>query len=277
MARRLVQSAESSSAVLTLVLLLGLTQPQARADGMCTPRAPTAAESKSYAGAYALFLRVAPKAPDGWTSTENPATGEVPNLCQEFGSEPIRRHFGRSFHLERGRKEREEQAVQAYADMMKSQQARAAANQAASDAIDVKMNAIIVKVQEAATAQRFGEVEALNQQMDALMKQKSALMGVDEASAQSDRIAADQNRDTEASFSLWFEAPSREARSGKPYPTAAGKAYLTAYDDHGYPEHDVRIFFDSGPQQARVMAVGDPARVRELVDATDLQEIAAFR
>jgi hypothetical protein len=277
MTRNLLPPAKRSSAVLALVLLLAFTNPPAHADGMCTPRAPTAAETKSYADAYALFLRVAPKAPDGWTSTENPSTGEIPGLCHESGNQPIRRHFDRSFHLERGRQERNDQAVQAYAEMMKSQQARAAASQAASDVIDVKMNAIIVKVQEAATAQRFGEVEMLNQQMDALMKQKAALIGVDVAGARSDRIAADQSRDTEASFSLWFEAPSSDARTGKVFPAAAGKAHLTAYDDHGYTEHDLRIFFDGGPQQARVKIEGDPARVRELLEATDLKAIAAFR
>jgi hypothetical protein len=277
MTRKLLPSAERAWAVFTLVLLLTLTNPPVYADGICTPRAPTATETKSYADAYALFLRVAPKAPDGWTSIEYPATGEVPKLCQEWGNAPIRRHFDRSFHLERGRKEREEQAQQAYADLAKNLQSRAEANQAASDAIDVKVNALIGKVQEAATAQRFTEVEALNQQMDALMKQKSALMGYDEASAQSDRIAADQNRDTEASFSLWFEAPSRDARTGKAFPAAAGKAYLTAYDDHGNPRNDVRIFFDGGPQQARVKIGGDPARVRELLEATDLEAIAEFR
>jgi hypothetical protein len=266
-----------SSTVLALALLLSAWSPHAYADGVCTLREPTTAESKSYTDSYALFLQVAPKAPDGWTSTDNPATGALPGLCVESGNEPIRRHFDRTFHLERGRKEREDKAVQAYSDMIQSQQAKAAANQAAIDAIDAKINATSVKAQQAATSRRFAEIEPLNQQIDALMKQKTSLMGLGESDAQAAAIEADLNRDTEASFSLWFETPTREPRDGQPYRTAAGQAFLTAYDNHGNPQNDVRVFFAGAPQQARVMVVGDPARMRQLLAATDLEAIAAFK
>jgi hypothetical protein len=268
---------EHSRAALGVVLLLTAMIPQAHADGMCTPREPTAAETKAYADAYALFLRVAPATPDGWRATENPETGAMPRLCKEFGTEPMRRRFERSFHLERGLTERENKALQAHADLMKDQRARAAANQAENDAIDVKVNAIVVKTQAAAAAQRFAEVDALNREMDELLKQKTALMGIDEGTARAAQIEADRVRDTEAAFSLWFEAPASDPRPGKPYPVDAGNALLTAYDASGNPQHDVRVYFGGTPQQARVMMVGDPARVRQLLDATDLEAIAGFR
>jgi hypothetical protein len=269
--------AQLSAVAFTLTLLLSVLNPVARADGVCTPRDPTAVEKKSYADAYALFLRAAPRAPDGWTSTDHPATGTMPKLCREYGNPPVRRHFDRDFHLERGRQEREDEAVQAYTTQMENQQARAAANQAGIEAIDVKINALITKTQAAAAAQKFAEIEALNHQTETLMKQKASLMGFEEGSAREASIEAEATRDTEATFSLWFEAPTSEPRSGKPYRTAAGTALLTAYDDKGNPTHDVRVFFNGAPQQARVMVVGDPARVRGLLDATDLRTIAAFK
>lgn len=261
-------------------LTLGLFawNPPTRADGVCTERVPTAAEKKSYADAYALFLRAAPKAPDGWTSTDHPATGTMPRLCKEDGSAPVRRGYQRSYHLERGRQERDDQAVQSYVEQAKKQQATAAANQAAIDAIDAKINALTVKVQAAATAQRFAEVESLTQEMDALMQKKMSLMGLDGTGAEAARIEAEQTHDTEASFSLWFETPTDERRTGNPYRAAAGKALLNAYDDgNGNPVHDVRVYFGGAPQQARVTVRGDPARVRALLDAADLAAIATFR
>jgi hypothetical protein len=152
-----------------------------------------------------------------------PPTGTMPTLCREYGNPLVRRHFDRDFHLERGRQEREEQAVQAYTTQMENQQARAAANRAAIEATDVKINALNTKTQAAAAAQKFAEIEALNHQMEALMKQKSSLMGIEEGSAQEASIEAEATRDTEATFSLWFEAPTSEPRSGKPYRTAVGR------------------------------------------------------
>jgi hypothetical protein len=273
-----MDSHRPGSAVLPLALLLLGMNPLARADGVCTERAATPAEAKSYADAYALFLRVAPKAPDGWTSTDSPATGAVPKLCQEFANEPIRRQFDRNFDLERGRQERENEALQAYTDMAKAQQATVAANQAKLDAIDAQVNALNLKVQQAAVAQRFEEVDTLSRQMDALMQQRSALMGIDQSDAQTKQIEARQTHDTHASFALRFETPNRETRDGTPYRTSAGQGLVTTYDDRaGNPIADVRIYFGGASQQARVVVTGDPARVRELMDAADLQAIAAFR
>ena len=54
--------------------------PAGLADGICTERPPTAAEKKSYGDAYALFLRAAPAAPDGWTASDQPANASMPAL-----------------------------------------------------------------------------------------------------------------------------------------------------------------------------------------------------
>ena len=81
-----------ASVAVGLALLLSTVHPEVRADGVCTVRAATAAEKKSYADAYALFLRVAPKAPAGWASTDNPRTGATPVLCSDRGAAPLRMH-----------------------------------------------------------------------------------------------------------------------------------------------------------------------------------------
>jgi hypothetical protein len=245
----------------------------ALADGDCTPRPVMASEKKLHADASALFARVAPKAPDGWKASDSGMTLPT-TLC--FGSN-LRRSFSRNFELEQGRTERNDQAQKAYAAMMEQQRAKAAANQAAADAIDAKINALTLKAQAAATAQKFDQIEPINIQIDALMKQKMALLGMDDAAAQSDRIDAEAARDTQATFALYFEAPKAEPRDGVPYRTAAGKAWMTAYESGGNPEHLVFIEFGGSPEQAVVRVEGDPARVRALVDATDLKSIAAFR
>ena len=243
------------------------------ADGDCTPRPVTPSEKKLHADASALFLRVAPKTPDGWTASDS-GTKLPATLC--FGSN-LRRGFSRDFELEQGRTERNDQAQKAYADMMEQQRAKAAANKANADAIDAKIQALTLKAQAAAAAQKFDQIEPINVQIDGIMKQKMALLGMDDAAAQSDRIAADAVRDTKATFALYFEAPKKEPRDGVPYRTAAGKAWMTAFESDGNPEHLVFIDFGGSPEQAVVRVQGDPARVRALVDGTDLKAIAAFR
>lgn len=165
----------------------------------------------------------------------------------------------------------------AYTAMVQRQQAQAAANKAPIDAIDAKVRVVTAKVQEAAAAQRFGDIEALNQQLDALTQQRMKLAGYDQVEAESEQVEAEHSRDTEASFQLWFEAPRNEPRSGQPYRTSAGQAFLSAYDDKGNPRHDVQVYFAGAPEQARVQVTGTPERVRALLDAADLKAIAAFK
>jgi hypothetical protein len=247
--------------------------PVSLADGDCTPRPVMATEKKLHADASALFARVAPKVPDGWKATDSGTTLPT-TLC--FGSN-LRRSFGRNFELEQGRTERNEKAQQSYAAMMEQQRAQAAANQAAADAIDARIHALTLKVQAAATAQKFDQIEPLNKQIDSLMKQKMALTGVNDLQAQTDRIEADATRDTHASFALYFEPPKSEPQDGAPYRTVAGRARVNAYESKGNPAHLVFIEFGGLPEQAVVRVEGDPARVRALVDATDLKSIAAFK
>ena len=73
-----------------VMLLLSIMNLGAWADGVCTARAPTAVEKKMYGDAYALFVRAAPLAPDGWQATDSPRTGTLPLLCVESGNAPIR-------------------------------------------------------------------------------------------------------------------------------------------------------------------------------------------
>jgi hypothetical protein len=266
--RRLVLTAA------TWIGLAGSLCQSVRADGVCTERPATAVERKAYGDAYALFQRVAPGAPEGWTATDQPADGRLPTLCQEIDG-PIRRSFGRTFELERGRAERSEQAQQAYLTMMERQRAKAAANQAASADIDARINALTLEVQAAAAARKFDQIDSLSRQIEALTQQKMALTGASDLQAQADRIEADATRDTSAAFALYFEK-SGNAADGAPYPTAAGRGRVSSYDDRGSPRHLVFIEFDGALERAVVRVEGDPARVRALVDASDLGSVAAF-
>lgn len=272
-----VMSTKRLSSVAIALLLLAWGAPIAHADGVCTRRPPTAAETTTYTAAYELFRRVAPTAPSGWATDESPPTGAIPTLCLEYGNSPPRRGFQRRFTREVDRQARDDQAVQAYTAMAQRQQAQAAANKAQIDAVDAKINSLTTKMQEAAAAQRFGDMESLGQQMDTLMQQRTKLAGYNQIETETAQIEAEHSRDTEASFQLWFEAPRNEPRSGQPYRTSAGQAFLSAYDDKGNPIHDVEVHFAGAPEQARVRVTGPPERVRALLDAADLKAIAAFR
>jgi hypothetical protein len=266
-------------AVLAAAALTGLLSPPlARADGDCVARPATAAEQKVYADSYALFLKVAPAAPAGWTFSDSPKTGAMPTLCEGSEGQPFRRGFSRQFTLDQGRQERQDQAVAGYTDMMKKSQEMQAKNQAAIAALDEKINANMERVQKAVAAQRFGDIETINIETEKLMQQKSALMGFGEMEATSERIAADAERDSAASFQLSFEAPPAGPREGEPYTTSAGRARVAAYDEKGVAYHDVTIDFDSRLAEHPVVRVrGDPQRVRELVDAADLKSVTAAR
>jgi hypothetical protein len=257
--------------------LVAVTPAPALADGDCTPRPPTAAETQVYAAAYQLFQRVAPGAPDGWAAHDSPPTGAMPVLCGGSASAPLPRGFQRNYARDSDQQARDAEAVHSYADIARQQQATAAANQAKIDAVDAKIKVLNDKVQQAATAQRFAEIDPLNQQIEALVNERVKLAGYDQLDQQAQQIEADHSRDTEASFHLWFEAPRNEERSGQPYRTSAGQGYATTYDDTGNPHQDVLILFAGSPQQACVRVSGSPQRVRALVDGADLKTIAAFR
>lgn len=266
--------------MLKALVMLALTfiPVHALADGVCTPREPSAAEKQDYTAAYALFLQAAPKPPDGWTSTDYPVDGSLPKLCQEGAAGRIHRSFTRSFHLERGRKDRDDKAMAAYVDQGKRMQAQQEANKAEIAAVDAKIEALIKITVEAAAAGKYDQIEAMNVQQQALMDEKMALMGMTNVDAESERIDADNRRDTEASFQLFFEAPQTEPRQGEPYPTVAGTAFGYAYEEKGVAGIQVMIDFEPvGGQRAVVTLQGDPARVRGLADAADLEVIAAFK
>jgi len=263
-----------AAAVFTIVFLPRL----ALADGDCVPRPATAAEKKAYEEAYAVFIKAAPAAPAGWTFDDSAAAGEMPMFCQGTEDMPFRRSFSRQFHLEQGRQERQDQAVAGYTDMAKKSQEMQAKNQAAIAELDAKINANTERAVKAATEQRFGDIEAINIETEKLMQQKMALMGMAEMDATSEKIEADAQRDTEASFQLSFEEPSIMPREGQPYTTSAGRARVVAYDDRGVAYNDVTIDFDSGLRDKPVVrAHGDPARVRALLDAANLKSITASR
>jgi hypothetical protein len=250
----------------------------AHAECGCETRPATAAEKRVYDDAYALFLKAAPAAPAGWSFTDSPEPGQVPVFCVDVANPPVPRSFTRQFQLEEGRQERQDQAMAAYSDMAQKSQDMQAKNAAAIAALDAKINANVERVQKAAEAQRFGDIEAINAENEKLMQQKFALMGIGDTDATSEKIEADTKRDADASFQLTFEEPPAEPRQGDPYRTSAGHARVAAYDDKGVAYNDVTIDFDSMFAQRPVVRVhGDPARVRALLDAADLRSIAATR
>jgi hypothetical protein len=93
----------------------------------------------------------------------------VSSLQIKLATWNIQRCFMRSFHLERGRKDREDKTMVAYADQGERIQAQQEANKAEIAAVDGKIEALIKITVEAAAAGKYNQIEAMNVQPQALI------------------------------------------------------------------------------------------------------------
>jgi len=260
----------ASSSVLSLLVGLPCSQP-AYAD--CVTVVPSAADKKSYADAYALFLKAVPAAPSGWTAEDTPGDAELTSVCAGGGGPT--RHFVRKFSNTSDPAERMNQASAASEAAMKRQQEREAMNKSKIEALDAKLAKTMERVQKAASAGDSETIDSASQELDRLMKEKDALMGSSDAQAEQEGIQAQFERDTVATFILSF---STEGDPGlfepRPYKTVAGRALVAETENRGVPSHRVHVSFP--PSRMTAEFEGDPKRVRMLVDATDLKALAAF-
>jgi hypothetical protein len=270
------------SALAATVLVL-LASAVARADGVCTPRPPTAAEVASYKAGLAAFLASAPAAPEGWVQRDEPTDAEPGAQCVESGPGPRRSwSFMRSFDIEPAtRQQREQEAVVKIQALMAERAQLAEANRPRLDAIGVELNALVARQIELATAQKFDEVGAVNEAMDALMKEQTALMGLAQADADMQAISALAEHDTSATYGLQTDASGSERESFVPFDAPVGQGYRQSYESGGNALEDVVLVFGSPAAGSATVPVlvrlhGDPGRVAALLAAAKLAPVAAL-
>ncbi len=269
------------SALAAIVLAL-LASAVARADGVCTPRPPTAAEVASYKAGLAAFLASAPAAPEGWVQRDEPTDAEPGTQCVESGPGPRSWSFMRRFEIEPAtRLQREQEAVVKFQALMAERAQLAEANRPRLEAIDVEYNALVARQIELATTQKFDEVGAVNEAMDALMKEKSALMGFGQVEADNEAIGAVIEHDADASYGLQTDASGSERESFVPFDAPAGQGYRQSYESGGNAHEDVVLVFGSPASGSATVPVlirlqGDPKRVAALLAAAKLEPVAAL-
>jgi len=257
---------------IVLSLLVGLSYGQlAYAD--CVTVAPTAADRKTYAEAYALFLKAVPAAPSGWTAEDTPGDAQLTSVCA--GGDGPSRHFVRKFSNTSDSTARMNQAMAASQAAAERQQEREAMNKSKIEALDAKMAKAMETVQKAATLGDSEKIDSASQELDRLLKEKDALMGGSAAQADQEAIQAQFERDTVATFILSFSTGGDPGLyEPKPYKTLAGRALVAETENRGVPSHRVHVSFP--PSRMTAEFEGDPKRVRMLVDATDLKALATF-
>jgi hypothetical protein len=255
-----------------LALLVGMPCTQwAYAD--CVTVAPSAADKKSYADAYALFLKAAPAAPSGWAVEDTPSDARLTSVCAGGGGPS--RHFVRNFANTSDSAERMNQAKAASQAASQRQQEREATNKSKIEALDAKLAKAMDSVQKAATAGDGDKIESASEELNRILAEKGALMGSSDAQAEQEGIQAQFERDASATFVLSFSTEGEPGLSEpKPYKTVAGRALVAELDNRGVPAQRVHVSFP--PSRLTAEFEGDPKRVRSLVDATDLKALAAF-
>lgn len=250
-----------------------LAAPLAWAD--CETRTPTAQEQKAFADGHALFQKLAPPAPEGWSASDWPKDGTLSGVCADTPEtrghfeyrRQLERRYGTAPHAEDQREaDAAYQRQQAVADRMLATRETNAAKIAA---VDAEIEALKAKFPSVAGDQ--AGMQSLMQQMQELNEQKMQLMGLGEMAAMEEASrqgAAAMSRDSRALFQLDTSRPGLDTGGYEAVTLAAGKGYRKqTQDDRGNPEVELLIVLGPGAQggQDVVTLRGAPSRVEALL------------
>lgn len=266
------------SKVVRLVVLLGAavvaTPRIASAD--CAPTRPaTAEEQKGYADAFALFQRVAPPAPQGWESHDDPKDGVLKDVCAPSGQRVSQWRFLRGYERREGMVARQAEAQRKMTALMQDGQAKMKANEAKLADIRQKMNALTKKVQALMAAKKYEEVDAVNQEMAALEDEQAKLMNVGDQDAAAKAIEAEAKRDAGATFTLSVGETDLDTRAFTPVTVGDIKAVRQLLENDGNPWANLVVVLNppsaakSGQNVVRIDA--DPTRAEALLKAAKLR------
>jgi len=261
--------------LLAVVLLFAPRVTAAQCDG--PKRAPTAAEAKAYADGYALFHRMAPPAPAGWTTADSRTEATVTFICQsdlyDFTNWSFSRTFNRSDADMRARRDAALKQTEA---LMARAEARGKANEAKLADIERRQADLAKRVEAAATAQNLAALGAISEESNKLAAEREALTTDSAAESEMSAVGAAVGKDSTAQFTLTFGAKDVKLGSTfKPMPSVVGQGYRQDYaGTDGNPQADLVVVLppvpgSSGQPMVRISA--DPARAESLLAGTKLR------
>ena len=244
----------------------------ASADCAATLRPATSAEKKIYADGFALFQRMAPAAPAGWSHNDSPKDNVLTEVCAD-GPRITRWGFSRSY----SRTGDEQQRLAATHQQVEAVAQRGLATRKANEAkiaeIDKQIDAATKKLQAAMAAKKYDEIEVIYAESEKLMGQKMKLMGVDDQQAAIEEIDSAAARDVSASFSVVVNETHVDPSGFKPMATAVGQGYRLDSESRGNPRTTFLILL--GPAgatgQTAVRIDGDTARAEALLKSATLR------
>ena len=258
-----------------IVMLSAARLAAAQCDGPKRP--PTIAEAKAYADGFALFQRIAPPTPAGWTATDSRTEPVVTFICEsplyDFTHWSFSRTFNRSDAEMRARGDaalKKTEAVRARAD------ARNEAKEAKLADLDRRQADLVKRVETAAGQQNLAALTAISEESDKLAAEREALMSDSEADAEMTRIAAEVTRDQTAQFTVTYGATDVAVSSAyQPMASAVGEGYRQDYQEsNGNPFTDLVVVLPpvAGVAGQTVVRIsGDSERADALLKATDLR------
>jgi hypothetical protein len=251
--------------------LPSVAQPDSRAC-LSPPRPITAAEKKLYEDGYAMFMRMAPPAPAGWTAEDSPQDKTITFTCGPtiFTAFAYSRTFNRPFEQARSDTAlRKAEAVTARAEARQNANAEKLAD------LERRQTELAQRLATLAEQGKFAEMAPLSEQSDKLAAEREALVRDPEAEAASDAIGAEVSRDTTAMFTLAVGAEGEISSAYQPMAAPAGKGYRQDGEDKdGNPWVDFLIVLPpvaGAGGETRVSITGDPARAEGLLSATNFR------
>ena len=258
------------------VLMLSVTRmATAQCDGPKRP--PTAAEAKAYADGFALFQRIAPKAPAGWTASDDRKEPVITFICASKTYNFTRWSFSRTFN-------RSQAEMQARGDAalkkMEAVRARADARNKAKEAkladLDRRQADLAKRIEAATGQQNFAALAVISEQNNKLAAEREALMTDSVAETEMTAIDAEVTRDQTAQFTMIYgETNVAMSNAFKPMASAVGTGYRQDYQEsNGNPHADFVVVLPplaGVPGQTVVRISGDPARADALLNGTKLR------
>ena len=261
---------------LTCVVMLPVARTAAaQCDGPKRP--PTAAEAKAYADGFALFQRIAPPTPAGWTATDSRTEPVITFICDSPLYDFTRWSFSRTFN-------RSDAEMQARGDaaLKKTEEVRARADarnktkETKLADLDRRQVDLAKRVEAAAAQQNLAALSAISEESDKLAAEREALMTDSEAEAEMTKVGAEVTRDQTAQFTVTYGGTDVALSDAyKPMASAVGKGYRQDYqENNGNPFTDLVVVLPpvvgvSGQTVVRI--TGDPDRADVLLKGTKLR------
>jgi hypothetical protein len=262
--------------VVSIVSLSAARMATAQCEGG-PKRPPTAAEAKAYADGFALFQRVAPKAPAGWTAEDSTKELVITFICDSPLYIFKRWTFSRTFNRSQAEMQaRGDAALKKTEDVRARAEARNKAKEAKLADLERRQEEVAKRLEAAANAQNLSALAAISEENNKLVAERETLMSDSAAETEMSAIDAEVTRDQTAQFTLTYgETNVATSSAYKPMASAVGKGYRQDYQEsNGNPHTDLMVILPpvaGVPGQTVVRIIGDPARADWLLKATKLR------